>query len=201
MDNENKFESPADAVTALVGLRALERAVAEAEAGTEICSGVDVPYYPRLSVRSNARAIRMVLPEEEQALFWELLKVAGLRASGWNVSHLKEQTGPLRLWGLVLGLMKHPAALLALEPMEGMDAHDRASFADLLRWCGEKGVPFTYTAVRLKDVMELELPHKLRLAAPEGWLETDTARMEAAMESAEDKSWNKLQQEWEGEKA
>ncbi len=58
MDNENKFESPADAVTALVGLRALERAVAEAEAGTEICSGVDVPYYPRLSVRSNARAVR-----------------------------------------------------------------------------------------------------------------------------------------------
>ena len=193
-------EDRLNAVTALVGLKALERAVAEAAPGTELCSGADIPYYPRLSTRSNARALRMVMSEEDRALFWELLKVTGLRASGWNVGRLKGQPGPLRLWGLVLGLMRHPTALLALEPMAGMDAHDRARFADLLRWCGEKDVPFTYTASRLKDVMELGFPHKLRLAAPESWLETDTAHMEAAMESAEDKSWNKLQQGWEGEK-
>ena len=193
-------ENRLNAVTALVGLKALERAVAEATPGTVRCSGADIPYYPRLSTRSNARALRMVMSEEDRALFWELLKVTGLRASGWNVGRLKGQPGPLRLWGLVLGLIKHPPALLALEPMAGMDAHDRARFADLLRWCGEKDVPFTYTASRLKDVMELRFPHKLRLATPEGWLETDTAHIEAAMESAEDKSWNKLQQGWEGEK-
>ena len=187
-----------ETVTALVGLNALERAMAEAAPGTELCSGADIPFYPRLTVRSNARAVRMVLPEEDRERFWELLKVAGLRASGWNVDRLTGQPGPLRLWGLVVGLMKHPSAL---EPMAGMDAHDRAHFVGLLRWCGEKGVPFTYTASRLKDVMELGFPHKLRLAAPEGWLETDTAHMEAAMESAGEKSWNKLQQGWEGEKA
>ncbi len=190
-----------ETVTALVGLNALERAMAEAAPGTELCSGADIPFYPRLTVRSNARAVRMVLPEEDRERFWELLKVAGLRASGWNVDHLAGRPGPLRLWGLVLGLMKHPSALLALEPMAGMDAHDRAHFVGLLRWCGEKGVPFTYTAARLKDVMELEFPQKLRLAAPEGWLETDTARMEEALERSEDKSWNKIQQGWEGEQA
>jgi hypothetical protein len=194
-------ENRLNAVTALVGLKALERAVAEAAPGTELCSGADIPYYPRLSTRSNSRALRMVMSEEDRALFWELLKVTGLRASGWNVDRLTGQPGPLRLWGLVVGLMKHPSALLALEPMAGMDAHDRAHFVGLLRWCGEKGVPFTYTAARLKDVMELEFPQKLRLAAPEGWLETDTAHMEAAMESTGEKSWNKLQQGWEGEKA
>jgi ABC-type multidrug transport system ATPase subunit len=194
-------EDRLNTVTALVGLKALERAMAEAAPETEFCSGVDIPFYPRLSVRSNARAVRMALPEEDRELFWELLKVSGLRASGWNVSHLQEQPGPLRLWGLVLGLVKHAPAMLALEPMSGMDAHDRAHFAELLRWCGEKGVPFIYTAAQLKDVMELDFPHKLRLAAPEGWLETDTARMEEALERSEDKSWNKIQQGWEGEQA
>ena len=193
-------ENRLNAVTALVGLKAMERAVKEAAPGTEICGGTDIPFYPRLSTRSNARALRMVLPEEERALFWELLKIAGLRASGWNVGKLKEDPGGQRLWGLVLGLMKHAPVLLALEPMAGMAEADRRHFTDLLRWCREKGVPFTYTAARLKDVMELGFPHKLRLAAPEGWLETDTAHMEAVLESAAEKSWNALQLGWEGEK-
>ena len=186
-------------ITALVGLGALERAGAEAPPETEVCSGADIPFYPRLSVRANARAIRMVLPEEEQAQFWELLKVAGLRAPGWNVARLKDRPGALRLWGLTLGLMKGAPALLALEPMSGMDAGERACFASLVRWCAERGIPLTYTAARLKDVMELELPQKLKLAAPAGWVETDTHQMEAALAAAADKSWNRLQAEWEGE--
>ena len=192
-------EASMDTVTALVGLRALERAMAEAPSGTEMCDGADIPFYPRLSTRSNARALRMVLEPEDRELFWELLKVTGLRASGWNVTPLKGRPGPQRLWGLVLGLMKHAPALLALEPMVGMAEADRGHFADLLRWCRDKGVPFTYTAARLKEVMKLGVPQKLRLAAPEGWLETDTAHMEEAMKSAGDKSWNALQLGWEGE--
>ena len=43
-----------DTVTALVGLKALERAAAEAAPGTALCTGVDIPFYPRLSIRSNA---------------------------------------------------------------------------------------------------------------------------------------------------
>ena len=191
-------EDDLKSVTALVGLDALERAAAEAPPGTEVCSGADIPFYPRLSVRSNARAIRMALPEEAQAQFWELLKIAGLRAPGWNVARLKGRPGALRLWGLAVGLMKRAPALLALEPMSGMDAGERACFASLLRWCAERGIPFAYTAARLKDVMELGLPQKLRLAAPAGWVDTDTAAMEALMAEAEDKSWNRLQAGWEG---
>lgn len=186
-------------VVALVGVHALERALGEAPEETELCSGANIPFYPRLSVRANALAVRMILPETEQARFWELLKVAGLRQSGWNVGKLKGNPGGQQLWGLVLGLMKRAPAILALEPMSGMDAGERAKFADLLRWCGDKGIPFSYTAARLKDVMDLGLTQKLRLAAPEGWLETDTHQMEAALAAAADKSWNKLQAEWEGE--
>ena len=188
-------------VVALVGVHALERALGEAPEETELCSGANIPFYPRLSVRANALAVRMILPETEQARFWELLKVAGLRQSGWNVGKLKGNPGGQRLWGLVLGLMKRAPAILALEPMSGMDAGERTKFADLLRWCEDKGIPFSYTAARLKDVMELDYPHKLRLAAPEGWLETDTCRMEEAVERTADKSWNALQLGWEGEKA
>lgn len=190
----------ANNVVALVGLHALDRALGETSAETELCTGTDIPFYPRLNIRSNAQAVRMLLPEEKQKLFWELLKVSGLRRSGWNVAPLKGNTGAQRLWGLVLGLTKQPPALLALEPMTGMSEHERKGFAALLRWCGEQGVPVTYTAARLKDVMELDLPQKLRLAAPEGWLESDTYQMEEALERAADKSWNALQQGWEGEK-
>lgn len=188
-------------VVALVGVHALERALGEAPEETELCSGANIPFYPRLSVRSNALAVRMILPETEQARFWELLKVAGLRQSGWNVRKLKGNPGGQQLWGLVLGLTKRSPALLALEPMAGMSERERKGFAALLRWCGEQGFAFTYTAARLKDVMELDYPHKLRLAAPEGWLETDTCRMEEAVERTADKSWNALQLGWEGEKA
>jgi ABC-type multidrug transport system ATPase subunit len=190
-------EAILETVTALVGLRALERAMAEAAPGTEFCPGTDIPHYPRLSIRSNAHALRMVLQTEEQALFWELLKLAGLRQSGWNIRRFRGDPGALRLWGIVLGLMEHPPTLLALEPLVGMDAKARGHFADLLRWCAEKGIPVSYTAARLKDVMELGLPQKLCLAAPEGWLDADTDQMEAALAAEEEKSWNKLQLRWE----
>ena len=198
MNNENRTGGSLNTVTALVGLHSMERAIAEAGPQTEMCSGIDIPYYPRLSIRNNARTIRMVLSQSEQELFWELLKVTGLRASAWNVTHFKGRPGQQRLWDLVLGLMKHAPSILALEPMSGMDAKDRAHFAELIRWCGEKGISFTYTAARLKDVMELGMPQKLRMAAPEGWLDTNTRRMEEALGQAEDKSWNKLQSRWEG---
>ena len=186
-----------DTVTALVGLKALERAAAEAAPGTALCTGADIPFYPRLSIRSNAHALRMLLQTEEQALFWELLKLSGLRQSGWNVRRFKGDTGAQRLWGIVLGLMEHPPALLALEPMSGMNEREREGFAALLRRCGEEGIPFTYTAARLKDVMDLGLPQRLRLALPGGWREMDTAQAEAALAGEEEKSWNKLQLRWE----
>ena len=198
MTEENRTKGSLNTVTALVGLHAIERAMAEAGPQAELCSVDDIPYYPRLSIRNNACAFRMALPQTEQELFWELLKVTGLRAPAWNVTSFKGRPGSQRLWGLVLGLMKHAPTILALEPMSGMDAKDRACFTELIHWCGEKGIPFTYTAVQLKDVMELGAAQKLRLAAPEGWLDTNTLRMEEAMEQAEDKSWNKLQSRWEG---
>ena len=198
MTEENRAEGSLNTVTALVGLHAIERAMAEAGPQTELCSGIDIPYYPRLSIRNNARAIRMVLSQTEQELFWELLKVTGIRASGWNVTHFKGRPGQQRLWGLALGLMKYAPSILALEPMSGMDAKDRVHFTELIRWCGERGISFVYTAARLKDVMELGVPQKLRMAAPEGWMDTNTLLMEETIETAEDKSWNKLQSRWEG---
>ena len=186
-----------ESVVALLGEDALKRALAEAAQGTALCTGGDIPFYPRLSIRSNAHALRMLLQTEEQALFWELLKLSGLRQSGWNVRRFKGDTGAQRLWGIVLGLMEHPPALLALEPMSGMNEREREGFAALLRRCGEEGIPFTYTAARLKDVMDLGLPQRLRLALPGGWRETDTAQAEAALAGEEEKSWNKLQLRWE----
>lgn len=186
-------------VAALVGLRAMERALAEAGPDTALCTGTDIPFYSRLSVRSNARALRMLLPEREQARFWELLKLSGLRQSGWNVRSFKGDTGAQRLWGIVLVLTEEVPAILALEPLVGMSEANREGFAALLRYCGEEGIRLSYTAVRLKEVMELGVPQRLRLAAPEGWIETDTRQMEEALAGEEEKSWNKLQQRWEGE--
>lgn len=186
-----------ESVVALLGEDALKRALAEAAPGTALCTGVDIPFYPRLSIRSNAHALRMLLQTEEQALFWELLKLSGLRQSGWNVRRFKGDTGAQRLWGIVLGLMEHPPALLALEPMSGMNEREREGFVALLRRCGEEGIPFTYTAARLKDVMDLGLPQRLHLALPGGWREMDTAQAEAALAGEEEKSWNKLQLRWE----
>lgn len=190
-------EAILETVTALVGTKAIEAAMADMTPGTALCTGVDIPFYPRLSIRSNAHALRMLLQTEEQALFWELLKLSGLRQSGWNVRRFKGDTGAQRLWGIVLGLMEHPPALLALEPMSGMNEREREGFVALLRRCGEEGIPFTYTAARLKDVMDLGLPQRLRLALPGGWREMDTAQAEAALAGEEEKSWNKLQLRWE----
>ena len=184
-------------VVALVGTKAIEAALAELTPGTAVVSGEDIPYYPRLTVRRNAYSLRKLLAPEQQEYFWELLKVCSLRRSGWNVRKLKGDPGAQRLWELATGLMDRPERLLAVEPMVGMAEADRLSFAALLRWCGEKGVSLSFTAVRLKEVMELGVPLRLRLALPGGWEDTDTAQLEEALAWEEEKSWNKLQLRWE----
>ena len=190
-------ETIRETVTALVGTKAIEAALAEVTPGTAVVSGEDIPFYPRLTVRRNAYSLRKLLVSGEQEYFWELLKVCGLRRSGWNVRKLKGDPGAQRLWELATGLMDKPERFLAIEPMVGMAEADRLSFAALLRWCGEKGVSLSFTAVRLKEVMELGVPLRLRLALPGGWRDTDTARMEEALAGEEEKSWNKLQLRWE----
>ena len=184
-------------VVALVGMRAIEAALAELTPGTAVVTGEDIPFYPRLTVRRNAYSLRKLLTPAQQEYFWELLKVCSLRRRGWNVRKLKGDPGAQRLWELATGLMDEPEKLLAIEPMVGMAEADRQSFASLLRWCGEKGVSLSFTAVRLNEGMLLGVPLRLRLALPGGWEDTDTARMEEALAGEEEKSWNKLQLRWE----
>lgn len=184
-------------VVALVGTKAIEGALADLTPGTAVVSGDDIPFYPRLTVRRNAYSLRKLLTPAQQESFWELLKACGLRRSGWNVRKLKGDPGAQRLWALVTGLMDEPDGLLAIEPMVGMAEADRQGFASLLRWCGEKDVSLSFTAVRLKEVMDLGVPLRIRLALPGGWQDTDTFQMEEALAGEEDKSWNKLQLRWE----
>ena len=187
------------AVLALVGERAAELALVQAELGTEICRDAGIPYFPALGMRQNAVNLRMVMEPEQQALFWELLKVSGLRRSGWNLPFRKDQPGKLRMWGLVLALTLRAGPVLAIEPMEGMTPEDRADFSALLRYCQERQFDFTYTAYRLKDVMELEYPHPLRLALPDGWRDTGFDELKAEREALGEKAgWDKLQLSWEG---
>lgn len=187
-------------VFALVGERAEERALAEAEPETEICRDAGIPYFPAMGMRQNAVNLRMVMEPEQQALFWELLKVSGLRRAGWNLPFRKDQPGKLRMWGMVLALTLQTGSVLAIEPMAGMTPEDRVDFANLLRYCQEKGLPLAYTAYRLKDVMELEYPHALRLALPEGWRDTCFDEMKTQREALGEKAgWDKLQLSWEGE--
>ncbi len=187
-------------VLALVGERAEERALAEAAPGTEICRDTDIPYFPALGMRQNAVNLRMVMEPEQQALFWELLKVSGLRRAGWNLPFRKDQPGKLRMWGLVLALTLRSGPVLAIEPMAGMTPEDRTDFSALLQYCQEHVLRLTYTVYRLKDVMELTYPHPLRLALPEGWRDTDMAEMERDRAALGEKAgWDKLQLEWEGE--
>jgi len=184
-------------VVALVGTRAIEAALAELTPGTAVCSGEDSSFYPRLTVRTNAYALYKLLSPPQQEYFREMLKVCGLRRSGWNVRKLKGDPGAQQLWALATGLMDRPEGLLAIEPMVGMAEADRQSFASLLRWCGEKGVSLSFTSVRLKEVMELGVPLRVRLALPGGWRDTDTFQIEEALAGEEEKSWNKLQLRWE----
>ncbi len=184
-------------VVALVGTKAIEAALADLTPGTAVVSGEDAPFYPRLTVRRNAYGLRKLLTPAQQEYFWELLKVCGLRRSGWNVRKLKGDPGAQQLWVLATGLMDGPEKLLAIEPMVGMAEADRQSFAALLRWCGEKGVSLSFTSVRLKEVMELGVPLRVRLALPGGWEDTDTFQIEEALAGEEEKSWNKLQLSWE----
>lgn len=187
-------------VLALVGERAEERALAEAAPETELCRDTDIPFFPALGIRQNAVNLRMVMEPEQQALFWELLKVSGLRRAGWNLPFRKDQPGKLRMWGMVLALTLQTGPVLALEPMAGMTPEDRADFSTLLQYCQEHALRLTYTAYRLKDVMELTYPHPLRLALPEGWRDTDMAEMERERAALGEKAgWDLLQMEWEGE--
>ena len=189
-----------NAVLALVGEGAEERALSEAAPETEICRDTDIPLFPALGMRQNAVNLRMVMEPEQQALFWELLKVSGLRRAGWNLPFRKDQPGKLRLWGMVLALTLRSGPVLAIEPMAGMSPEDRADFSALLQYCQEHTLRLAYTAYRLKDVMELEYPHPLRLALPEGWRDTDMAEMERERAALGEKAgWDLLQMEWEGE--
>ena len=187
-------------VFALVGERAEERALAEADPETEICRDAGIPYFPAMGMRQNAVNLRMVMEPEQQALFWELLKVGGLRRAGWNLPFRKDQPGKLRMWGMILALTLQTGSVLAIEPMAGMTPEDRVDFANLLRYCQEKGLLLAYTAYRLKDVMELEYPHALRLALPDGWRNTGFEEMERERAVLGEKAgWGKLQLTWEGE--
>ena len=187
-------------VFALVGERAEERALAEADPETEICRDAGIPYFPAMGMRQNAVNLRMVMEPEQQALFWELLKVGGLRRAGWNLPFRKDQPGKLRMWGMILALTLQTGSVLAIEPMAGMTPEDRVDFANLLRYCQEKGLLLAYTAYRLKDVMELEYPHALRLALPDGWRNTGFEEMERERAVLGEKAgWDKLQLTWEGE--
>ena len=189
-----------DPVVALVGQRAEEMALAEAGPGTEICRDAGIPYFPALGMRQNAVNLRMVMEPERQALFWELLKVGGLRRAGWNLPFRKDQPGKLRMWGMVLALTLQTGPVLAIEPMAGMTPEDRDDFADLLRYCREHGLRLAYTAYRLKDVMELTYPHPLRLALSDGWRDTDMEEMKRERAALGEKAgWDLLQREWEGE--
>ncbi len=187
-------------VLALVGERAAELAQVQAEPGTEVCRDTGIPYYPALGARQNAAAFRMVMEPEKQRLFWELLKVGGLRRAGWNLPFRKDQPGKLRMWGLILALTLGGGPVLALEPMAGMTPEDRKDFAALLRYCQEHGLQLAYTAYRLKDVMELEHPHPVRLALSSGWKDTDHDQLRAELAAMGEKAaWDKLQLTWEGE--
>ncbi len=187
-------------VLALVGEGAEERALSEAAPETEICRDTGIPFFPALGIRQNAVDLRMVMEPEQQALFWELLKVSGLRRAGWNLPFRKDQPGKLRMWGMVLALTLQTGPVLAIEPMAGMTPEDRVDFANLLRYCREHGLRLAYTAYRLKDVMELTYPHPLRLALPEGWRDTGFEEMERDRAALGEKAgWDKLQLTWEGE--
>ena len=82
------MSEPAQNVVALVGTKAIEAALAELTPGTAVVSGEDTPFYPRLTVRTNAYNLRKLLAPQQQEYFWELLKVCDLRRSGWNVHKL-----------------------------------------------------------------------------------------------------------------
>ena len=192
-------QAGADTVIALVGVMASELAAEQAQPGTEVCRETEIPFFPHLGMRQNAVNMRMVMKPEQQALFWELLKVGGLRRAGWNLPFRKDQPGKLRMWGMILALTLQTGPVLAIEPMAGMTPEDRADFSDLLRYCHEHCLHLTYTAYRLKDVMELEYPHALRLALPDGWRDTDTAEMDRERAALGEKAgWDLLQEAWEG---
>ena len=195
---DNPTENSRETVLALVGERAEDMALVQAGPGTEICRDTGIPYFPALGMRQNAVSLRMVMEPKQQALFWELLKVGGLRRAGWNLPFRKDQPGKLRMWGMVLALTLQAGPVLALEPMAGMTPEDRKEFSELLRYCQVHRLPLAYTAYRLKDVMELEYPHPLRLALPDGWRETDMEEMQRERAALGEKAgWDQLQLQWE----
>ena len=191
-------QAGADTVIALVGVMASELAAEQAQPGTEVCRETGIPYFPHLGMRQNAVNMRMVMKPEQQALFWELLKVSGLRRAGWNLPFRKDQPGKLRMWGMVLALTLQTGPVLAIEPMAGMTPEDRTDFANLLRYCQEHGLRLAYTTFRLKDVMELGVNIPLHLATPTGWRETDMEEMERERSAmGEETGWDAFQLQWE----
>ena len=191
-------QAGADTVIALVGVMASELAAEQAQPGTEVCRETGIPFFPHLGMRQNAVNMRMVMKPEQQALFWELLKVGGLRRAGWNLPFRKDQPGKLRMWGMVLALTLQTGPVLAIEPMAGMTPEDRTDFANLLRYCREHRLRLAYTTFRLKDVMELGVNIPLHLATPTGWRDTDMEEMERERSAmGEETGWDAFQLQWE----
>ena len=194
------MDEPTCAVLALVGEKAAELALAQAEPGTEICRETGVPCSPLLSIKQNAAQLLILCDDEQAAWFRELIDAAGLNKQGWSKPFRKDQPGQLRLWGILTALLTLPDTVLALEPMAGMTSHDREAFGRLLALSSEKGIEFRYTAKQLQDVMRLDLPQRVRFAAGDS-RDTDTAALAAELEaSGTDMTWDELQKRQEAEK-
>ena len=185
-------------VIALVGKRAGELALAQAEPGTEVCREKNVPYSSMLSIRQNAAQLRILLDDGECAWLRELLEASGLKKNGWTKPFRKDQPGQKRLWGILTSLLTQPERLLALDPMVGMTAQDREAFARLIVLGTERGTEVRFTAARLQDVMRLAIPCRVCFAAGNTWRETDSATLEGTLEKAAlDTTWDDLQRRWE----
>ena len=187
-----------DTVTALVGERAAELALVQAEPGTEICREARIPCSPMLSVRQNAAQFRILLDRDKTVWLGELLDASGLKKDGWNKRFRKDQPGRLRLWGILTALLTRPKRVLAIEPMAGMTSADREALGRLIVLGMENGIEIRFTASRLQDVIRLGIPCKVRFSAPNGWRDTDSSVLEAAYADAGPESvWDEIQKKWE----
>ena len=186
-------------VITLVGKRAGELALAQAEPGTEVCREKNVPYSSMLSIRQNAAQLRILLDDGECAWLRELLEASGLKKNGWTKPFRKDQPGQKRLWGILTSLLTRPESLLALDPMVGMTAQDREAFVRLVSLGAERGTEVRFTAARLQDVMRLGIPCRVCFAVGGTWQETDSAALKAE-HGAEgpETGWDSIQKRWEG---
>lgn len=195
MDKANLIDNT---VTAIIGQHSEKITLENPDSAVIICRDTGIPFFPSLGVRQNAMTFHIAMTLKQQSLFWELLKVSGLRRAGWNLPFRKDQPGKLRMWGMVLALTLQTGPVLAIEPMAGMTPEDRTDFANLLRYCQEHGLRLAYTTFRLKDVMELGVNIPLHLATPTGWRETDMEEMERERSAmGEETGWDAFQLQWE----